>query len=276
MIIDGPSGRWSDLDRPPLRAAALDAQLRGVAPWRELRVLEESPSTNDVCAAAARAGEAEGLVVVAEHQSAGRGRLDRRWESPPRAGLTLSLLLRPQVPPDRRPWCALVVAAAAARAAGERVGLDVGLKWPNDLLVEDRKVAGVLAEAHGDAVVVGLGLNVSTRREELPRADATSLALETGAAVDRGPLLLALLRAIGPDYQRWSAAGGHVPSLEDGYRAACVTVGRDVRVELPTGPALVGRAVGVDDAGRLVVADADGTTTPVAAGDVVHVRPTTA
>lgn len=259
---------YEDLDRPPLQARALNRSLP--PPWREVRVLESIGSTNDYAATLARAGEREGLVVVAEHQFVGRGRLDRTWTSSPRAGLTFSLLLRPaSVAPAARPWLPMLLAAVASESLSDRCDLDVLLKWPNDLLVDGRKVGGVLAESTGDAVVVGFGINVSTTRDELPREDATSLALETGGAVDRTPILLALLRAMGPAYVAWT---GDAEEAADRYRRRCDTVGRQVRVTLPGERTIDGEATGVDTAGRLVVTSADGTETAVSAGDVVHVR----
>jgi BirA family transcriptional regulator, biotin operon repressor / biotin---[acetyl-CoA-carboxylase] ligase len=262
---------YTDLDRPPLQVRALNRS--PVAPWREVRVLESIGSTNDYVAALARGGAPEGLVVVAEHQFLGRGRLDRRWVSPPRAGLTFSVLLRPKVPAAQRSWLPMLLAACAAETLSARCDLDVSLKWPNDLLVHGRKVAGVLAETTGDAVVVGFGVNVSTTRDELPRDDATSLALETARPLDRGPVLLALLRAMGPAYEEWAGSGG--APVRERYLARCDTVGRAVRVSLPGDATLAGEATDVDESGRLVVTSADGTTTAVSAGDVVHVRGTT-
>ena len=256
---------YEDLDRPPLQPRLLN---RGLPPpWREVRVLDSIGSTNDYVATLARAGEREGLVVVAEHQFLGRGRLDRTWASPPRAGLTFSVLLRP---PATRTWVHLLLAAAAAEALSARCDLDVALKWPNDLLAGGRKVGGVLAESTGDAVIVGFGINVSTRPDELPRDDATSLALETGGTVDRGPVLLALLRAMGPAYTTWD---GDPEAAARRYRERCDTIGRPVKVSLPGGRTLEGEAVDVDASGCLVVRDAGGATTAVSAGDVVHVRP---
>jgi BirA family biotin operon repressor/biotin-[acetyl-CoA-carboxylase] ligase len=148
-----PAARWSDLDRPPLDGAALDAALtRDSTLWRGLEVVEEVGSTNAVLLT--RAGEdeaeggAEGIVLVAEHQAAGRGRLDRTWVSPPRAGLTVSVLLRPGVPAARRAWLPLLTGVALAESVGELTGARASLKWPNDLLAADgRKLAGILAEA---------------------------------------------------------------------------------------------------------------------------------
>jgi BirA family biotin operon repressor/biotin-[acetyl-CoA-carboxylase] ligase len=244
---------YSDLDRPPLRPESL---AKALAPdgWR-VEVLEEAASTNAVVAERARAGEAPGLVVVAEHQSAGRGRQDRTWESPLRAGLTFSVLVARQEPVT---WMPLLAGLAVARALREQTGLDAVLKWPNDVLIGDRKVCGLLAEASGEAVVLGIGLNVTTTQEELPRPDATSLAIEGATTTDRDPVLRALLRTLKEVLAE--------PSPE-GYRALCTTLGREVSLELPGGLTAAGTAEAVDDAGRLVVAGV-----AYAAGDVTHVR----
>jgi len=268
---------YDDLGRPPLSERALRSGLvREGSLWRELRVVPETASTNADVAAEARAGAAEGLVVVAEHQSGGRGRRGRVWSSPPRAGLTYSVLLRPdRVPPARWGWLPLLAGLALARAV-ERLGeVEAVLKWPNDLLVgpERGKAAGVLAEVVGDAVVVGTGLNVSTTRAELPSAGATSLALAEAACTDRDPLLRAALRQLAADYIAWRAGGGDPGRLGEDYRARCDTLGRQVRVDLPGGAVVGGTASAVDDDGGLVVATGAG---PVAvrAGDVVHLRTT--
>jgi BirA family biotin operon repressor/biotin-[acetyl-CoA-carboxylase] ligase len=293
--------------RPPLDPAALNARLvRPGGLWREIRVIEETGSTNAVLLGEARAGAAEGLVLVAESQTAGRGRLGRSWSSPPRAALTCSVLLRPAgVPPPARAWLPLLTGIAVAAALRAEAGVAAGLKWPNDVLVGDRKIAGILAEAHGDAVVAGVGLNVTLTRAELPVPTATSLLLENAACLDRGRLLAAVLTELASRYTAW-AAGPHaaapgagapppqspvpaspvpaspapaspaparpVPaSLRAEYLRWCVTIGREVRVELPGGALLTGTATDVDEAGRLAVRTGPGSTL-VGAGDVVHVR----
>ena len=237
-----------------------------------MQLFDEVGSTNEVAAEQARAGTPSGLVVIAESQTDGRGRLDRQWTSPPRAGLTFSLLLRPRAPVAHWPWLSGLVAAAAATALQERTAIDVRLKWPNDLVVGGRKLGGLLAEVVDDAVVVGVGINVTTRRNELPRTDATSLALEGAEATDRLPLLVSLLRKIGSDYVSWNDADGAPTNLPQTYRGLCTTIGRRVRADLLDGTQLEGEAVDVDAHGRLVI-DVDGEHRPVAAGDVVHVHP---
>jgi len=278
-VPDDASSRWSDLERPALDGPALSAALtRDSDLWRSLEVVPEIGSTNAALVAAAAAGEPEGAVLVAEHQVAGRGRLDRVWTSPPRAGLTVSFLLRPDVPAARRGWLPLLTGVALAEAVGEVTGVRASLKWPNDLLALDgRKLAGILAESHGSpahptAVVVGVGLNVSTTAAELPDT-GTSLSRVTGGTVDRAPVLLAFLRALERRYRRWTAALGDPVSsgLAHDYLAWSSTVGTEVVVGLPDGSTLEGTAEAVDWDGRLVVATPEGQV-ELASGDVRHVR----
>lgn len=270
--------RWTDLDRPPLSARALAAGLTGDgALWRDVRVVERTGSTNDDVAAAAREGVPEGLVLVAESQVSGHGRLGRSWVSPPRAGLTFSALLRPgdAVPPSRWSWLPLLAGLALHRAVVRLAAVDAWLKWPNDLLLgaDRRKAAGLLLRADAGAAVVGIGLNVSTSPAELPTPAATSLAVEGADCTDRDPLLRGVLRQLGEDYLSWRSVGGDpdASGLRAGYTAVCDTVGRQVRVALPRGGELAGLAVGVDDDGGLLVRDAAGERS-VTAGDVVSVR----
>lgn len=267
---------YADLDRPPLHAAALSrALIRDSSLWREIRVLTRTASTNADAAAAARDGAAEGLVVVAESQSAGRGRLDRAWVAPPRAGLTFSIVLRPAAPPSRWGWLPLLTGVALADAVTGHAEVPAALKWPNDLLATDgRKLAGILAETvpaeAGSAVVIGVGLNVTTRAGELAELPAaTSLALQGAAVIDRGSLLLAILRAFQTRYAGWQASGG-APLAS--YPPACATIGRQVRLSLPGGGEVIGTATGVDSAGRLQVRAPDGALHTFSAGDVEHLR----
>jgi len=273
-VPDASSSRWSDLDRPALDGVTLAAALtRDSELWRSLEVVEEIGSTNAALVAAAAEDAPEGSVLVAEHQVAGRGRLDRVWTSPPRAGLTVSFLLRPDVPAARRGWLPLLTGAALGEAVGEVAGVRASVKWPNDLLaVDGRKLAGILAESTGRAVVVGVGLNVNTTADELPDT-GTSLARVLGAPVDRGPLLLAFLRSVERRYRRWTAALGDpiASGLAEDYLAWSSTVGTEVAVTLPDGSTLEGTAQAVDWDGRLVVATANGTV-ELATGDVQHVR----
>lgn len=269
---------FGDLDRPPLDRAALErALLHPAGRWREVVVVAETASTNADVAARARADEDDGLVLVAESQVGGRGRLGRVWTAPPRSGLTMSMLLRPRdVPPGSWPWLPLLTGVAVAEAVGRVTDLAPRLKWPNDVLVGDRKLAGILVERvetpAGAAAVVGVGLNVSLRAHERPVPSATSLTLEGVPAPDRTVVLREVLRVFGALYDAWLAAGGDAAAgLADAYTARCATLGRDVRVDVPAGEPVRGRAELVDADGRLVVVTASGEVA-VGAGDVVHVR----
>ncbi len=198
--------------------------------------------------------------------------------SPPRAGLTLSVLLRPADVPQRQwGWLPLLAGVALQEAVQRIAEVDAALKWPNDLLVGDAKCAGILAEVVGDAVVLGIGLNVTTRADELPPMTglpATSLGLAGAVSTDRDPLLRALLRGVAGWYSGWRETGGDAElcGLLAAYRRTCATIGRDVRVQLPTGAELTGEATTVDADGQLVIRSADGGANSVSAGDVVHVR----
>jgi len=274
--------------RDPLSEVALREQIvRPGGLWREVSVAARTGSTNADLVARAGRGAPEGLVLAAEEQTAGRGRLGRSWLSPPRAALTFSLLVRPVgVPAARRGWLPLLAGVATATAVRQVSGLDAVLKWPNDVLLGQRKLAGILAEQSGDAVVIGIGLNVSTARDELPATDATgaagatalpatSLLLEGSASLDRGLLLGRILI----EAERWYLAwrGTDLPGdpetsgLRAAYLGLCATVGRDVRVELPAGKVSSGMATGLHADGRLIVSTPDGQLA-VGAGDVRHVR----
>jgi BirA family transcriptional regulator, biotin operon repressor / biotin---[acetyl-CoA-carboxylase] ligase len=269
------------VDRAPLDPSAL-ATWPGAGRWR-VEVLEESPSTNAALAARARAGEPAGLVLVAEHQTAGRGRLDRVWVTPPRAALTFSVLVSPvEVPLARWPWLPLLTGLAVVDGVRAAAAVETSLKWPNDVLAGPDKVAGILVErlerpagamagaVAGAVAVVGVGLNVSATREELPVDTATSLSVAGATSLDRTRLLTAVLDAFAVRYDAWRAAAGN--GLRAPYLQASSTVGRQVRVELPGGGRLRGRAEDVDEEGRLRVDD--GTRVhALGAGDVVHVRP---
>ncbi len=271
---------YGDLDRPPLHAAALQQAL--VTPdsiWTELDVVEKSASTNADLAARARATDDAGVVLIAEHQTAGRGRLERSWAAPPRSGVTLSVLMRPEgVDVARWPWIPLLTGMVVAATVRTTSSVEAALKWPNDVMVDDRKLAGILVERHDPAgrrpaAVIGIGLNVTLRADELPVPTATSLALEGATNTDRTVLVRALLRNLARAYDRWRRAGGDPgQGLHAAYTSACTTIGRQVRVELAGGGTATGVAEAIDEHGRLLVRDHDGVHA-FGAGDVVHLRP---
>ena len=265
---------YSDLERPPLDEKFLRGRLvRPGSFWTQIDVLGETPSTNAVVAAAAAAGQPEGLVVAAEYQSSGRGRLGRTWMTPPRSALLMSALLRPTaVDPARWPWLGLLVPLAVAAAVRKVADVPAQVKWPNDVLVEDRKLAGILLERiEGPAAVVGMGLNVTLRADEKPHEAATSLALENASTTDRVTVMAAVLRELASRYRSWVDAAGDPETVLPEYRELSATLGQAVRVELPDGTFLEGTARDLADDGRLVV-DTPAGPRPLAAGDVTHLR----
>lgn len=269
---------YDDLGRPPLDQTALARALTGPGSrWTEVLVLASTPSTNEVLADRSRAGGRDGLVLVAEHQVAGRGRLGRTWVAAPRAGISMSVLVRPAgVPVARWAWIPLLSGLAVAAALRQVADVPAVLKWPNDVMVEDRKLAGLLVErvegATGAAAVIGIGLNVSTTRAELPTPHATSLQIERASTTDRATLVKAILRRLDGLLAEWEAGTGEPSAaLRDAYESACATIGQQVRVELPGRETVEGEAVGVDGSGRLLVQTGSGRQA-LGAGDVVQVR----
>jgi BirA family biotin operon repressor/biotin-[acetyl-CoA-carboxylase] ligase len=264
-------------DRPDIDLGALRSSRCGR--WL-IRNVPETGSTNADLLAEGAAGAAGGAVLVADFQHGGRGRLDRTWTSPPRAGLTFSVLVDcGGVPPARWAWLPLLSGLAVLEAARDEAGVDAVLKWPNDLLVGTQrlKACGILVQAvpGRDQAVIGIGLNVTTTRAELPVPTSTSLLLEGAVAPDRGALLDGVLSALAPRLDAWVAAGGDpvASGLHAQYVAACATVSQAVRVSETSGAEWTGTATGVDAEGRLEVLGDDGSARAVGAGDVVHVRP---
>lgn len=236
--------------------------------WTQVQTVATTGSTNADLAAAARAGAGSGQVLVADHQSAGRGRFTRVWEAPAGTSLAISAMLRPPaaVPPARWLWLPLLAGLAVADGIGVATGVVAELKWPNDVLIGGRKVCGILSERVGPAVIIGMGINTTLSAAQLPVATATSLAI-AGADVDAAAVAAGVLDALGEWYLRW--LGGL--DLRADYSARCTSVGRAVRVHLSAAGAVDGEATGVDTNGRLLV-KVGGRLLPFAAGDVEHLR----
>jgi BirA family biotin operon repressor/biotin-[acetyl-CoA-carboxylase] ligase len=268
--------------------------------FARVEVVETSPSTNADLVAAVRADPAAWpapSALIAEHQTAGRGRAGRSWETPPRAGLTVSVLLRPQVPAGMLGWLPLLAGLAVVRTVSDG-GITAAVKWPNDVLLPAvdtiaglglyRKVAGILTEvvpapadaapgsaATAPAVVLGIGLNVSQSADELPVPTATSLALAGYPRPDRTDVLVRMLGEVHAVVRRWERAGGDAAAagLLDEYTAVSATLGTRVRAELAGGAGVLeGEAVGLDVSGALVVRLESGEERAVTAGDVWHLR----
>ncbi len=261
----------------PDRLAAAWARTGG--PWLTPVVHPALASTNAEALRVARPW----AVVVTDHQTGGRGRLSRGWQTPEHTAVTVSLTVPMPDEPLAWGWLPLLVGVAVHDAVAAATGLETTLKWPNDVLVpgeDERKLCGILCEVAPTAplVVVGIGLNVDQDRAELPVATATSLRLcgvpGTAGAVRREALLAALGDALAEVVSAWSSAGDAGLAVQQRYRSLSATLGRSVRVVLPGAADLVGTAETVDEHGRVVVRGLDGQAHPVAAGDVVHLRHT--
>lgn len=280
------------MSRENLDADALRAEL-GTGLWRKVTVVASTGSTNADLVAA---GGPEGQVLAAEEQNAGRGRMGRIWVSPPGTALTFSVLLRPEsVPAERRGWLPLLAGVSVARSVRAMTGLPATLKWPNDVLVHGRKLAGILAEQAADgAVVIGIGVNVTTPADALPSGPGglpgTSIAVEIGEeagrrgegvigeregggkTAGRQRLLAEILRQLERHYTAFrDNPDPEATGVGAEYRTLCATLGQQVRAELPAGAALTGEATDIDADGRLLITTR-GTVTPLSAGDVVHLR----
>ena len=271
MQLDVPT------DRPDL-----DARIAGSG-FGPVRSFDAIGSTNTWLAEQARQGAGSGMIATAGEQSAGRGRLGRRWIAPTGSALLMSVLARPSAPIDRWPLAALAMGIAAVDAATAAGAEGARLKWPNDLVIpahDDRKIAGILAELitnandpEGGAVVVGIGTNVNRPPNVDPEVAARAIWLDdVGARIAIDDLLVEYVLGFA---RRVRQIEVDPTSLLEDYRDRCSTLERDVRVELP-GSVLLGRAVDIDESGRLVVrAHHGGAAVAVSAGDVVHVRPAT-
>jgi BirA family biotin operon repressor/biotin-[acetyl-CoA-carboxylase] ligase len=279
---------YRDLLRPPLDTPALRDGLTGRGlPWRQLDVVAETGSTNaDLIARAAAGEDIDGVVLIAEYQTAGRGRNGRTWSAAPRAQITMSMGVgAADVPTEGWGWLPLVTGIAVVDTVTTEAGVEAGLKWPNDVLAGGGKLAGILAEvavpqprrASGSSapkpvIVVGVGINVTLRADEVADPVATSLLRLGVAAPNRDRLVRTLLRELGTRIGNWRAVGGADDRLMADYRARSLTIGSRVRATLPGGREVVGTARSVDEQGRLRI-ESDGESVAVSAGDVVHLRP---
>lgn len=245
-------------------------------PVHRLDVVETTGSTNaDLLARHAAGEDIRGVALVAEHQTAGRGRNGRVWSAPPRSQIALSLGVDAAgVPPETWGWLPLLTGVAIVDAVREATGVEALLKWPNDVLVGTGKLAGILAEVAAPAavIVVGLGLNVTLTAEEAPDPRATSLLMLGSPNTDRSLILKYVLGELMSRIGQWRSAGGRTGQLVDDYRQRSATLGAQVRAILPGNREITGTACAVDDLGRLSI-DTGTETVLVSAGDIVHLRP---
>ena len=245
-------------------------------PLTRLDVVETTGSTNADLLARHSAGEdIDGAVLIAEHQSAGRGRNGRAWSTPPRSQIALSVGIAARaVPTTAWGWVPLLTGVAVVDAVRATTGVDANLKWPNDILVGEGKLAGILAEvaAPDPVIVVGLGLNVTLTAEEAPDPRATSLLMLGSTMLDRSALLGAVLAELTARIDRWRSAGGPDTTLVADYRRRSVTLGTRVRALLPGDREIIGVAADLDVSGQLSI-DTGAQTVTVSAGDITHLRP---
>lgn len=264
------------MDTPALDAAGLRAQLIGPHGWRALDVVAETGSTNaDLLARSAAGEDIDGAVLLAEYQTAGRGRHGRHWAAPAHSQVSLSVgVAADSVPASGWGWLTLATGVAVADAVAEVSGLQVGLKWPNDVIVGDGKLAGILAEvaAPKQLIVVGLGLNVTMTAQEAPDPVAVSLAMLGASVLDRNIWADKVLRHLAHRIAAWRAAGGADDALVADYRRHSCTLGVQVGADMPGGQRVEGLAESIDDTGRLVINTGNRTVT-VSAGDVTRLRP---
>ena len=240
---------------------------------RDIQVFEQTTSTNDVIEILARDGVKEGVVVFAESQTRGRGRLGRKWLSPNHRGLWFSVLLRPELRPQETTQLTVASATALRRAIKTVTGLTAEIKWPNDLLIDGRKVVGILTEMSAEVdrvrhVILGIGVDVNQETAEFPvelRKIATSLKIETGREVSRAELAAEMLRELDVDYARIGA--GEFTSVADEWEAGCATIGKQVSVLMGVRQ-IRGRAEALDDDGALLVRTEHGRLERVIGGDV--------
>ncbi|HKB07796.1 MAG TPA: biotin--[acetyl-CoA-carboxylase] ligase [Candidatus Polarisedimenticolia bacterium] len=261
---------------PSLAPAALQVHLRTAVFGHRVFYYPTIGSTNDRALDLASAGEAEGAVILAEEQTGGRGRRERTWHSPARMGIYVSLILRPCVPAMRAPLFTFTAAVAVVEALREVGGLPATIKWPNDVVVAGRKIAGILAETRGSdpmirEMVLGLGVNVNQRREDFaPEVldRATSMRIELGGVIDRAIILGAFLGGFERRYSRL-IAGHRSELLREWESLSALPPGHIVVVEGPSGRS-EGRMAGVDEEGALLLTQADGCTARVPFGEIVE------
>lgn len=253
-------------------AASIRGLLAGTTSWGPVEVVASTGSTNADVSVRAHAGQDAGLVLISMEQTAGRGRRTRQWASPRGASISMSVLLEPRHSIEKWGWLSLLAGLAVSDALSSLApdNVAVELKWPNDVLLDGRKVCGILSEAcmtpSGHKAVVGIGINVALAPEQLPVPTATSLGLH-GMTQDQSLVCAEVLRALEGHVEQWQEIG----DLRETYSARCASIGRELSISVEDGHPLPGRGVGIDADGCLVVDTATGLRA-FAVGDVVHAR----
>lgn len=259
---------------PPVNVPELIEELGPDSQWGPIEWFAQTGSTNDDLTARARAGASSGLVVMSEHQVGGRARFDRIWQDTAGTSVATSALVAPRPPAQQWGWLSLLVGVAVREGVEAYTGAEPGrvtVKWPNDVMLDEHKICGILSERVGERAVLGWGLNVSMSESELPVPTGTSLLL-AGLPHEKTPLMAAVLGALDRWLDIWQERG----EIRDEYAAVCATIGRTVSVHLdfqhPERGSITGVAVGVDADGALIVEHDAGEREVLTAGDVVHLR----
>ena len=273
------------LPSPAYNLAAIQAGLRTVAFGRTLHYHESVPSTNAIAIALAQDGACHGTLILADAQTAGRGRRGRAWHSPSGVNLYCSLIL--VLHPSQAGYLTIIPQASAlavADSVADTTNIQCRLKWPNDVMIGDKKIAGILCESAGGQpatiVVVGIGINVNSRREDLPtdiQATATTLLAERGSPVDRAALLATLMNRL--EEQIALLSPRTVSTLVDSYRGRCATLGQFVRATLGDSDVVEGIAEAIAADGSLLIrrhetsaSGRSGALVEIRAADIIHVR----
>lgn len=274
-IVAGPHSGYRITDEPDaLLADDLLARLgKSYVIGRDIHVFEQTTSTNDVIEKFARDGVREGVVVFAESQTRGRGRLGRKWDSPARKGLWFSILLRPDLRPQETTQLTVASAIALRRAISSQTRLPIEIKWPNDILISGKKAAGILTEMSAELdrvrhVILGIGIDVNQDAHEFPaelRKIATSLKIENGETLSRPALATAVLRELDIEYSRIGA--GEFSEIAAEWMDHCATIGKDVTVQIGDRK-IRGRAESLDDDGALILRTEHGRLQRITGGDV--------
>lgn len=249
--------------RTPLEEAGINSK---IAPYWRVSVVELTGSTqNDLLQLVESKIALDGQVIVTEFQSSGRGRLDRTFEAPPKSALLFSFYIKPRKQRGEWGFIPLIAGLSLVRSINTLdPGMNVSLKWPNDLIINEKKSAGIIAQTTDEGVVVGIGLNVSMRVNELPVPTATSLAIEGSIITDRNLLLSEILNTFAELFEAWEEG----TELLNEYASVSSTLGKKVRIELPGGENLEGSVARISSMGELVLDNGK----HVSAGDVIHLR----
>ncbi|MBI5193491.1 MAG: biotin--[acetyl-CoA-carboxylase] ligase [Nitrospirae bacterium] len=274
VIISVPSKGYKLIETPDILSAAdIKKEIKTTVIGNDILVFDEVKSTNDITMELASKGGKEGLVVIAESQLHGKGRLGRQWISPKGVNIYASFLIRPEIPPVNAPVLTMMASLAAAEAIAGTTGLEAWIKWPNDILVNQKKISGILTEMNAEEekinyVVIGIGINVNMKNEDFPdsfRIPATSVMDSLGRKSDRTKLLCFLIESMDSNYEYLRKKG--IMSIMSKWRKLCITLNKMIKVT-SAGGAITGVAEDITTEGGLVIRIGEDSTKVIYSGDV--------